>query len=111
MSFSCGDWLTTEKDGLAINVDDYWQTSTYLINSVLWFSEYPIVESFPEDDIQKAPSTFMEMTPRSMANYPKTPKKMFFSMNKEQSLQFWQAKNGDVWLMIKGFARYRDIFN
>jgi hypothetical protein len=32
-------------------------------------------------------------------------------VSSDSRLFFWEAKNGGYWLMLRGFMRYRDIFD
>jgi hypothetical protein len=111
MDFSCGDCLPTRDDLINVTSNNFGQTPIYIINGVLWFNEFLISEPFPEGDIRRKPSSYTDMIPRGLAAYPKIPKTTKYNMSADDSLMFWEAKNGTYWLMIRGYIRYQDIFD
>ena len=111
MDFSCKDCLPTTSDSLDVTTDNFGQTPLYIINSGIWFTEFLISEAFPEGDIQRTPFTSAEMRSRSMDVYPKISQTTKYRINGDQTILFWEAKNGGYWIMIRGYIRYRDIFD
>jgi hypothetical protein len=111
LQFDCGDCLPTEDDLILAVSDNFGQSPLYVINGVISMMEYRIDEDFPEDDIHRFPASISDLIPRGMVIYPKVPSPLVFPVKDVQRTLFWEAKNGDYWLMIRGFVRYRDIFN
>jgi hypothetical protein len=111
LQFDCGDCLPTEDDLILAVADNFGQSPLYVINAIISITEYRIDEDFPEDDIYRFPGSISELIPRSMVLYPKAPYPLVFPVKDVQRAFFWEAKNGDYWLMIRGSVRYRDIFD
>jgi hypothetical protein len=111
LRFDCGDCLPTEDDEFTAETDNFGQTPVYITSGILWFTEYRIDEPLPETDIHRSPVTEADLINRSGVIYPKHPEGLNFPITDVNRQIFWEAKSVDYWILIRGFVRYRDIFD